>query len=58
MADVNQIAKWKAMIAEYEAWYQDQYNRRPGEKCMQSFCKINGIPQPLPYPDDEFDFLQ
>jgi hypothetical protein len=58
VASREQIAVWKEMIAEYESWYKGQYGCRPGNKCMDSFCKLNNIPQPLPEPDDEFDFLQ
>lgn len=60
VANADQIAKWKEMIAEYVSWYKEQYGCLPGDKCMRSFCELNRIPQPLPEPDDkcEFDFLQ
>jgi hypothetical protein len=39
-------------IGEYKDQYFEMYGHKPPEVCIVSFCKINGIPWPLP-PDGE-----
>jgi hypothetical protein len=29
-------------LADYIAWYQEHYSKRPTEKLIEAFCKISG----------------
>lgn len=35
------------VIEEYKETYIGMYGHNPPEKCVESFCRINGIPWPL-----------
>ena len=52
-ADLNmerqeQIKAWRQEIDWYKDWYHTEYNQKPSEKLIESFCKLSGIPWPVP----------
>jgi hypothetical protein len=52
---IEQIERWKEAIQEYKNKYSAMFDgKAPGEKCMASFCKLNGIPWPLPRIEIEY----
>ena len=53
----EQIDVWKRHIAAYKDAYAGLYSKQPSEKLVESFCKINSIPWPLPAQEEEYDFL-
>lgn len=57
----DQINKWQEDIDGYKAKYATMYPQtKPTETCVRSFCKLHGIPWPLPADKDttdEWDFL-
>lgn len=57
----EQIQAWQNKIEAYKEKYASLYPQdKPTEKCLISFCKLNGIPWPLPQmqtEENEWDFL-
>jgi len=59
MASSEQIKIWKGQIAIYKEIYTGRYpGKQASDKLIGSFCKINGIPWPLPDIDEDFEFLK
>jgi len=57
----EQLKVWQNKIDSYKSVYSSMYpGIRPTEKCMKSFCELNGIPWPLPLaePEEDWSFLE
>ena len=51
---IEKIEIWKASIKNYKAIIFGMYGKYPGEKLIESHCKIYNIPCPMPKIEKEY----
>lgn len=52
---MGDCSAWRKAVDAYKEAYFGMYNHPPKEKCIESFCKINKIPWPLPKTEEAED---
>jgi hypothetical protein len=56
--DQERNEAWRKSVEWFRAWYLAEYKHKASDKRVESYCRVNGIPWPIPRTEEQEEELQ